>query len=317
VCRPTGIVALPSSGLRAKTFGNMNTLRHLRQRRDFLIGSLGAVGYLSLAACGGGDSGSDPLTPAQTALPQLLSISPSTLADIVSRPENFLASYEALGGSTSTPLAYVQSRIGSQFASLTDTGALTVYATVIACNAAPLGDTPLDPMSSTLSELLTATSLVCGHYCKLTTLLSLLGNPLLIPPDPPTGAPPRPVLHTLVWLDTVPLNTGFHSQLIISGVLDNAYLLLDPTYGYALRVPFVGSGPQADLTTVENAATLLQTPIDQANLALLDPNRTASTPQMVQALLGGALGPQYIYHDSIYGCEGWDDRIAQVIDDLG
>ena len=295
----------------------MTTLRQLRQRRDFLIGSLGAVGCLSLAACGGSDNNaSESPTAAQPALPQLFSISASTLADIVFRPENFLTAYEALGGSSSTPLAYVQSRIGSQFASLTDTGALTVYATVIACNAAPLGETPLPPMSSTLSQLLTAASLVCGHYCKLTTLLSLLGNPLLIPPDAPTGAAQRPVLHTLVWLDTVPLNTGFHSQLIISGVLDNAYLLLDPTYGYALRVPFVGSGPQADLMTVENAATMLQTPIDQANLALLDPNRTASTPQMVQVLLGGALGPQYIYHDSIYGCEGWDARISQVIDDL-
>src|SRR5262245_16123847 len=256
----------------AKTFGNMTTLR---QRRDFLIGSLGAVGCLSLAACGGSDSASEsPPPPAQTALPQMpqmFSISASTLTDIVSRPERFLAAYQALGGSSSTPLAYVQSRIGSQFASLTDTGALTVYATVIACNAAPLGDTPLDPMNSTLSQLLTATSLVCGHYCKLATLLSLLGNPLLIPPDAPSGAPSRPVLNTLVWLDTVPLKTGFHAQLIISGVLDNAYLLLDPTYGYALRVPFVGSGPQADLTTVENAATMLQTPIDQANLALLDP----------------------------------------------
>ena len=200
---------------------------------------------------------------------------------------------------------------------MTDTGALALYASVVAFNAAPLGDTPLDPMNSTLQQLLNADSLVCGHYCKLNTLLALLGNPQLIPPDPAGAAPPTSNLHFLVWLDTVPLNTGYHSQLIITNVLDSAYLLLDPTYGYAARIPFVGSGPLASLTPVENAATFLQTPSDASNIAVLDPNRTSATPGMLTTLVSGAMGPQYIYHDSIYGCEGWDTRIAQIIDNFG
>jgi hypothetical protein len=244
-------------------------------------------------------------------------VTTATLAGITARPETFLSAYQALGGGGSTPLEYVRSQLGSQFASLTDTGALVTYASVIAFNAAPLGDTPLDPMNSTLQQLLNANSLVCGHYCKLTTLLALLGNPQLIPPDPDAGAPAKSNLHFLVWLDTVPLNTGYHSQLIITDVIDNAYLLVDPTYGYVARVPFVGAGPLASLTTVENAATFLQTPSDASNLAILDPNRTSSTPEMRTTLLSGALGPQYIYHDSIYGCEGWDARIAQIIDNFG
>jgi hypothetical protein len=207
--------------------------------------------------------------------------------------------------------------MGSAFASLTDTGAMATYASVIAFNAAPLGATSLDPMNSTLMQLLTAQSMVCGHYCKLTTLLALMGNPQLIPPEPAGGAAVRPTLHFLVWLDTVPLQTGYHSQLIITGVLDNAYLLLDPTYGYALRIPFAGGGPQSGLTVIENAATMLQTPIDASNLAVLDPNRTSSTPQMLQTLISGALWPQYIFHDDIYGSTGWDNRIAQIFDNFG
>jgi len=147
-------------------------------------------------------------------------------------------------------------------------------------------------------------------------MLSLLGHPELIPPDADTASPPKPTVHFLVWLDTVPLNTGFHGQLVITNVLTDAYLLLDPTYGYALRIPFVGAGPQAALTVIENAATMLQTPIAQQNLAVLDPNGTASKPDMFQTLLSGALGPQYIEHDSIYGSEGWDIRIAQIFDTL-
>jgi hypothetical protein len=241
----------------------------------------------------------------------------STLASIVARPESFLSTYQALAVGSTSARAYVQSQLGSQFSTLTDTGAIATFATVIAFNAAPLGATSVDPMNATLKELLTAQSLVCGHYCKLATLLALLGNPELIPTGAGQTSSTKPDLNFLVWQDTVPLNTGFHAQLLLTGVLDGAYLLLDPTYGYATRIPFTGSGPQAGLTTVENAATLLQTAIDQSNLAVLDPNRTSSTPQMLTTLLSGALGPQYIYHDSIYGCEGWDARIAQIFDNFG
>ena len=60
---------------------------------------------------------------------------------------------------------------------------------------------------------------------KLATLFALLGNPLLIPPDATSGAVQKPSIHFLVWLDTVPLGTGYHSQLLVTKVLDGAYLL--------------------------------------------------------------------------------------------
>ena len=115
----------------------------------------------------------------------------------------------------------------------------------------------------------------------------------------------------------MPLNTGYHSQLIITNVLDEAYLLLDPMYAYALRIPYTGSGPQADLTDIENAATMMQAPIAQDNLTTLDTSGTAAPAQMLQTIISGAMGPQYIYHDSIYGSEGWDTTISQIFDNLG
>ena len=241
----------------------------------------------------------------------------SVLAGIVLRPETFLNAYGALGGGTPAS-GYVRSQLGAPFASLSDAGCMATFASVVAFNVAPSGATTLDPMNSTLQQLLTANALACGHFCKLATLLSLLSQPQLMPPDSDSGSsPPKPSLHFLVWLDTVPLNTGYHSQLIIANVLDNAYLLLDPTYAYALRIPYVGAGPQASLTVIENAAAMLQTPITQANLAVLDPRGTASMPQMLSTQISGALGPQYVYHDSIYGSEGWDARIEQIFDNMG
>jgi len=243
-------------------------------------------------------------------------VPPSVLAGIVAHPERFLSAYGALGGETRAS-AYVRSQLGAQFTSLTDAGCMATYASVIAFNVAPLGPTTLDPMNSTLQQLLTAQAMTCGHYCKLTTLLALLGDPQLTLHDPTTQSPTRASLHFLVWLDTVPLNTGFHAQLIISNVLSGAYLLLDPTYAFALRIPYVGAGPQAGLTVIENAATMMQTPISQQNLALLDPRGTTAVPQMLQTLISGAPGPQYIYHDTLYGSEGWDARIEQIIDNMG
>jgi hypothetical protein len=240
----------------------------------------------------------------------------SVLAGIVARPESFLSAYHALGGSIQAP-AYIRSQLGAPITSLTDSGCMATYASVIAFNVAPVGATTLAPMNSTLQQLLTAQALTCGHYCKLSTLLALLGNPQLIPPDADSGGPAKPSLHFLVWLDTVPLNTGFHAQLIISNVLKNAYLLLDPTYAFALRIPYVGSGPQANLTVIENAATMMQTPNSPHNLVVLDPRGTTAMPQMLQTAISGRLGPQYIYHDSIYGSEGWDACIEQIFDNMG
>jgi len=62
---------------------------------------------------------------------------------------------------------------------------------------------------------------------------------------------------------------------------------------------------------------MMQTPIAQENLAVLDPVGTAAVPQMLQTIISGALGPQYINHDSTNGSESWDARIEQVFDNMG
>jgi len=296
-----------------------------QDRRDFLRITLGSLGFWTLAGCGGGGAATTPAAapvppPANNITSEgtpMFQVPASVLAGIVARPETFLRAYRTLGGSTPSS-TYVQSQLGAPFASLSDSGCMATFASLVAFDAAPSGSTALDPMNSTMQQLLTAQALACGHFCKLATLLALLGDPQLIPPDTDAGSsPPKASLHFLVWLDNVPLNTGFHSQLIISNALDNAYLLLDPTFAYALRIPYVGAGPQAGLTVIENAATMLQTPIAQANLAVLDPRGTAAVPQMLSTQISGALGPQYIYHDSIYGSEGWDARIEQIFDNMG
>lgn len=286
-------------------------------RRSFLRTTLGAVGYWALAGCGGGGGATSGTTPGATLqarinAAQLFSVSAQAIGNIRARPESFLDLYGALATSTSTANEVVRLKLGQPFASLSDAGSMAAFATLIAFDCAPVGTTPVAPIPATMQQLLSSSALACGHFCKLTTMLSLLGHPELIPPDADAASPPKASVHFLVWLDSVPLDTGFHSQLVISNVLNDAYLLLDPTYGYVLRIPFVGAGPQPGLTVIENAATMLQTPIAQQNLAVLDPNGTADKPQMFQTLLSGALGPQFIEHDSIYGSEGWDTRIAQI-----
>jgi hypothetical protein len=289
-----------------------------RDRRDFLRTTLGALGFWTLAGCGGGGGGGGTdtaLAPAVTNK-QKFPVSAATLTSIRERPENFLTAYAALGGSSS-PAAYVPAQLGAPFASLIDAGCMATYATAVAFACAPSGTTPLAPLTATLQQLLSSEALACGHFCKLATLLSFLGHPELIPPDAAAGSADKATVHFLVWWEDVPLNTGVHSQLVITNVLEDAYLLLDPTYGYALRIPFVGAGPQASLTVIENAATMMRTPIAQDNLVVLDSAGTASTPQMLQTVTGGVLGPTYIYHDALYGSEGWDTRIAQVFYSLG
>jgi hypothetical protein len=295
--------------------------REAWDRRDFLRNAAAALGYITLGGCGGGGSGAssvDTVAPNKTAditAFNTFSVPAASLASIRSRPETFLNAYSALGG-TSSSAAFVRSKLDSSFASLTDAGCMAMYGSLVSYNCAPVGSTPLAPIPATMQQLLTSSALACGHFCKLATLFSLLGHPELIPPDEDSGSPPKATAHFIVWLENVPLDTGFHSQLILTNVLDSAYLLLDPTYAYALRVPFVGSGPQASLTVIENAATMLQTPIAQENLVVLNSNGTATVPDMLTTVLSGALGPQYIEHDSIYGSEGWDTRISQVFNTL-
>jgi len=287
-------------------------------RRSFLRTTLGAVGYWTLAGCGGGGgsgTAAGPLNRAAGTTP-LFSVSADAIAGVRARPESFLGVYGALATSTSTANEFVRVKLGEPFASLSDAGSMAVFAAMIAYDCAPAGTISLAPIPATLQQLLSSSAMNCGHYCKLTTMLSLLGHPELIPPDADTASPPKATVHFVAWLENVPLNTGLHAQLVIANVLNDAYLLVDPTYAYVLRIPFVGAGPQAGLTVIENAATMLQTPIAQQNLAVLDPGGTVSSPQMFQTLLGGAVGPEFIEHDSIYGSEGWDTRIAQIFDTL-
>lgn len=244
----------------------------------------------------------------------MIQLPAGALPNIVARPEAFLATYAALASGGSTSTAYVQSELGSAFSALADPGCVVTFASVVAFNAAASGATTLDPTSATLNQLLTASTFAAQHYCKLTALLSLLANPWLLPPDLGTTGAAKPTIHFLTWLPNVPLNTGAHCQVVVFDVLESAYLLLDPMYAYALRIPYVGSGPQSGLSVVENAATFLQTPNVTQNLAILDPSGTAAVPQMLTTLLSGVLGPQYIDDGSTDGTSAWDSLIGQTFE---
>jgi len=61
----------------------------------------------------------------------------------------------------------------------------------------------------------------------------------------------------------------------------------------------------------------MQKPITQENLVVLDPAGTAAVPQMLQTVISGALGPEYIDRDSAKGSVSWDARIEQIFDNMG
>jgi hypothetical protein len=304
-------------GLTAHAGEVRRAMSQLQHRRDFLRTTLGALGLWTLTGCGadGGADSSGGLTPPDSTA-QLFPVTTERLSNIRLSPQTFLYAYSLLGGKAA-PADYVRSKLGAAFASLTDEGCLATFASLIAFDCAPYGSTQLAPLTATLGELLSSQALACGHYCKLATVLTLLGYPALIPPDAPAGSPPKPTLHFLVWVAHQPLNDGVHSQLILSNVLDEAYLLLDPTYAYALRIPFVGAGPQASLTVIQNAATMMQTPIAQENLVVLNAAGTANVPQMLTTLISGELGPEYVLYDPLYGSDGWDAHVAQIYDSFG
>lgn len=245
---------------------------------------------------------------------QTFQLSAAAVSRIVTRPSAFLGLYNRLGGGS--PAAYIQSLLGAPFATLADAGCQATFASIVAYNTAPVGTPTLDPMGATLHQLLTSPVLACGHFCKLAALLTLIGNPELMPPDAAPADPPKATVHFLVWLESTPLNVGVHSQLLITNVLDDAYLLLDPMYAFALRIPYVGT-PQAGLTQIENAAYMMQTPIAQDNLVVFDAAASAAAPQVLQTMVSGSMGLDYIYHDALYGSEGWDGVIAQTSDTLG
>jgi len=243
----------------------------------------------------------------------MLQISPAVRAAIIARPETFLSAYNALGGGASSD-SLIRTQLGTPFASLSSAGCIATFGSVVAFDVAPQGANTLDPMSATLQQLLNSPALTYTHFCKLNALLALLGSPRLIPPDAGTTAT---TLHFLVWLADAPFGIGAHAQLVLANVLDGAYLLLDPTYACALRIPFVGAGPEAGMSVAQNAAQMLQTPIASANLAVLDPAGTAAVPQLPVALTNGALGPQYVDLDGLNGSPGWDAHVAGAFANMG
>jgi len=295
-------------------------MSHSEARRLYLLTGLGALGTWTLAGCAGGGGGSSPatqgaatLTPAPAAAngPGPIWISTTAISKLRDRPETFLDAYDAFGGA-----AAIQQKLGTPFTTLNDAGSMLTYACAMVYNSAQVGACAYAPMTATVQQLLHSPALACGHMCKLASYLAFLGHPELIPPDAAAGLAEKPTVHFVVWEVDVPLKTGIHSQLILSNVIDSAYLLLDPLYAYALRIPFVGAGPDASKTVIENAATMMQVPIASANLAVLDPAGTASTPQILQIVTSGVMGPQYIQHDALYGSEGWDLVIGRVFDQM-
>jgi hypothetical protein len=257
-----------------------------------------------------------PIAPAtgQNVQGPLLPVSSADVAAVVARPEKILAKYQALAPGASAD-AYVRGALGANFASLASAGCFASYAAQFAGSAVPEGFSSLAPQTASLEQLLTDTALGCGHYCKLAMLLTLLGYPGVIPPDASGGDPPKPTMHFAVWVPAATINIGYHSQLVLSNVLDNAYLLLDPMYAFAMRLPYAGAYPMASHTVLENAAALLQTPSATADFVDLWPaNTVVKRSQVVTAMMSGTMGPAYIYNsDPQYGADGWDRVMAGVI----
>jgi hypothetical protein len=293
-------------------------------RRTLLKASFVPLGLSTLAGCGSGSSmapiplasGHNGSTASQTTLQvqnTLVPIYTTDVTRVAARPETILAIYAALAPGQNSD-AVIQKALGAQFASLDSAGCFATYAAVFAGTVAPSGASPFAPLTASLQQLLASPALACGHYDKLTMLLALLAFPGLIPPDAAASDPPKPTMHIAVWLASAPINIGVHSQLVLSNVLDNAYLLLDPMYSFALRLPFSAGYPKASLTVLENATALLQAPAAIGDYVDMWPGNSAvNRTQLVQAMTSGVMGPQYIYHDSIYGSEGWDTHMATVI----
>ena len=106
----------------------------------------------------------------------LVPVSQSVLTNIVLRPETFVGDYYGLGVGESSA-AYIQSQLGGAFASLSNAGCMATFASIVAFNVAPSGNTSLAALTATLDELLASPTLMSDHFCKLAILLTLLGSP--------------------------------------------------------------------------------------------------------------------------------------------
>ena len=298
-------------------------------RRALLQYAVPSLGAAILTGCGGGGSstaasakasqasGSTTATIESMAAPSGVSATSFNLTStkmmaIKSTPATvptYFTDSQTAGG-----VSGVSTKLGTPFADLSPEGCYATFAAVTSFNVAPSSETGyiVPPLTATLSDLLTSQWLACGGYCKLTAILTAQEYPTIVPPDAAAGAPAKPTLHMVVWLQTAPINIGVHSQIVVANVLPDAYLLLDPFYAYAMRIPYGTSAPDPSLTVIENAAALLQTPALTDNVMLLDSTLIAERKQVMAAMMSGAMGPQYIYHDALYGSEGWDTVLATL-----
>ena len=246
----------------------------------------------------------------------LVPIYATDVTNVVARPELILTSYQALAPAASAD-SVIRSALGAPFTSLAGAGCFATYATVFAGTVAPSGVPSLAAMSASLQQLLTLPALACDHYGKLAMILTLLARPTLIPPDAAAGEPAKPTMHFAAWLDDSPLNIGAHSQLVVSNVLNGAYLLLDAMYSFAIRLPYSGAYPKPTLSVLENAAALLQTPTATGNYVdLWTANAAANRALVVQAMTSGTMGPQFIDNDADSGADAWDLHMASLIDNM-
>jgi hypothetical protein len=277
-------------------------------RRTLLKTSLGSMAPIAPAA---GQNG--PSTMTAQAQGTLVAINPADVAAVVARPETILTVYQALAPGASAD-SYMRQALGAEFGTLVSAGCFATYAAIFAGIVAPSGATPLDPMTASLQQLLKSAALACGHYDKLTMLLTLLGYPEVTPPDAGASDPPKPTMHFAEWIDSAPIGVGVHSQLVMSNVLDSAYLLLDPMYSFAMRLPYASGYPKASLSVLQNAAALLQTPSTTGNYVDLWPGNSAvNRSQVVTAMTSGVMGPQYIDSNAQSAAPGWDQHMARVI----
>jgi hypothetical protein len=245
----------------------------------------------------------------------LPALAPSDFATLITQPQLFGAFYEAIGAVAAGTDALVREALGPSFTTLEDSGCLSVYASYVAGAVAPAGAGTAAPLILTLHELLGSHTLSPAGYCKLTALLAIMTYPQLAPPDAAVGAPAKGTIHFLVWTDAAAFSDVGHTQLVLANVLDEAYLLLDPMYGFVMCIPY--SRPAAaGVSVVEHCATLLGTGIPSGNLAVVGAGPVAGQDAAISTMLGGILTVSEISDDSSNGSGAWDAHLTQTLFNL-
>jgi hypothetical protein len=252
----------------------------------------------------------------------LLPLLAGDLTSIAQRPTRFLNVFSQLAPN-GDPNVFVRQRLGAPFLTLENAGCAGVFATLVAFNMAPYGDPGIPPLTATLGQLMQAPLMSCGHYCKLTYMLSALAHSSLAPPDSESWEAYRPTMHFIVWNTNSPLNVGTHLQIIVTDALDASFLLLDPTYCFVMRIPNAAGSMPASGMVPESVAASLQQPVPADHLVVLDdaPVDDGGTftgrASVIQALTGGVLRPSDVYYDPSFGSDGWETAMSGVLERMG